>query len=533
VLQRIKQNSYKQRSDKKKTTLRLSRSAEHQNWLAGLTDNFRFQENFSVPNDITAQIEITKRDLEEVPVLDRNHKVVTARTKLENEPDLDAADKDLIWAALTVVRLNFQRLDSSASSPKRVSFQWEMNWKHTRAEVNQVCEASRLLGLSAREMRDAVVASIFSDAIKNRSNFLIHNIHGAQAAACSLSGFLPFDESGIQSMNRIIRAIKEHQVAPPEFMSEVVAAHIAFSLGFDLKHLSEWDGSPVKDEHGDIISDINNIRKKIANPFDKAHLKEDLQTINFTDQERLLLKEVNIYDWYVPHPDNEASKVSHAVIAGDHCINYNHPEGFAKIALLRGPDCDPLFQDDTIHTSLASAVASFSDSYRILRVEIQPMAISGLRRTKRSVERVTAIMRELFSGITYGGEDPTHKSGHKIVEQSLQRAEEKHEQLFDQRLDNVSGVSNDYKQKALQRIGDILQEWYDAEGDLPFEASDMNAPGDLRLPYWNAPLKYPPRLANGQPDHSCLSPSEQKQFCFAQRIREIAVELLRAEEWVF
>ncbi|MFX6027756.1 hypothetical protein ABTE84_20620, partial [Acinetobacter baumannii] len=83
-------------------------------------------------------------------------------------------------------------------------------------------------------------------------------------------------------------------------------------------------------------------------------------------------------------------------IAGDHCINYNHPEGFAKIALLRGPDCDPLFQDDTIHRSLASAVASFSDSYRILRAEIQPMAISGLRRTKRAVEKVTAIMRELF-----------------------------------------------------------------------------------------------------------------------------------------
>jgi hypothetical protein len=531
VLQRIKQNSDKQ--DKKKTTLRLSRSAAHQSWLAGLTDNFKFQEHFSVPNDIDIQMEITKRDLEEVPVLDRDRKVVNARTKLENDPDLDAADKDLIWTSLTVVRLNFQRLDSSTSNAKRASFQWEMNWKHTRAEVNQVCEASRLLGLSAREMRDAVVASIFSDAIKNRSNFVIHNIHGAQAAACSLSGLLPFDESGIQSMNRITRAIKEHQVAPPEFMSDVVSAHIAFACGFALKHLSEWDFSQAKDENSATISAINAIRKKIANPFEKAHLSKDLQTIDFTDEERSLLKAVNIEEWYVPHPENECSKVSHAVIAGDHCINYNHPEGFAKIALLRGPDCDPLFQDDTIHTSLASAVASFSDSYRILRVEIQPMAINGLRRTKRSVERVTAIMRELFSGIIYGGEDPNRKSGHRIVEQSLQRAEDKHAQLFDQRLDNFSGVSNDYRRKAFERVGDILQEWYDAEGELPFEASEMNAPGDVRLPYWNAPLKYPPRLASGQPDDSCLSELEQKQFAFAQRIREIAVELLRAEEWVF
>ena len=99
----------------------------------------------------------------------------------------------------------------------------------------------------------------------------------------------------------------------------------------------------------DMIATIKSIKKKIANPFDKTNLTPSLETIDFTPEERELLKDVNIEDWYVPHPENQSSKLSHAVIAGDHCINYNHPEGFAKIALLRGPDCDPLFQDDTIH----------------------------------------------------------------------------------------------------------------------------------------------------------------------------------------
>ena len=90
--------------------------------------------------------------------------------------------------------------------------------------------------------------------------------------------------------------------------------------------------------------------------------------------------------------------------------------------MLRGPNTDPLFHDDTIYTSLASAVASFSDSYKILRPEIQPMAIAGLRRTKTAVERVAAIMRELFSGIVYGGQDPDERSGLRSVEQAVDRA---------------------------------------------------------------------------------------------------------------
>ncbi len=60
------------------------------------------------------------------------------------------------------------------------------------------------------------------------------------------------------------------------------------------------------------------------------------------------LAEIGIEEWYVPHPDNVDSRIAHAVIAGDHSINYNHPEGFAKIALIRGPDTESIFEDPTV-----------------------------------------------------------------------------------------------------------------------------------------------------------------------------------------
>jgi hypothetical protein len=410
-----------------------------------------------------------------------------------------------------------------------------MNWKHTRAEVNQVYEAARLLNLDPEETRDAIIASIFSDAVKNRTNFLIHNIHGAQAAACGLSQLMRIDDApGKKSISRIVKAIKEHQVAPPQFMAQVISAQLCRIHGINPKKLLDWEvawsGSDESDQYIPIIKSIN---EKVSKPFETVNLTPDRERINFNQQERELLKDLSIEDWYVPHPESESSKISHVVIAGDHCINYNHPEGFAKIAMLRGPNTDPLFHDDTIYTSLASAVASFSDSYMILRPEIQPMAIAGLRRTKTAVERVAAIMRELFSGIVYGGENPDERSGSRSADQAVDRAKQKHPDLFNQDNSKMSALSKAYRRRALDGVGEILQSWFDVEGELPFQSGSQKTPGDLRLPYWNAPLTYAPRLPNGFYDVSKFSDLEERQYAFAQKIREIAVELLRSEEWVF
>jgi hypothetical protein len=532
----MKEVSAKQGSAARSSTRLRTQQFDKPDWLLTATDNFKFLESFRRPANLTEENELTRLDLEDVPVFDADtNEVLNARHKIERDQFLRSADKELIWSCLTLVRLNFQKLDSDASIDKASSYQWEMNWKHTRAEVNQVYEAARLLDLDPEETRDAMIASIFSDAVKNRTNFLIHNVHGAQAAASCLSQLMRVDEApGKKSINRIVKAIKEHQVAPPAFMAQVISAQLCRAKGINPKKLIDWEAAwMAADEQDKYVPLIKSICEKVARPFELSNLNSARDRIDFNSAEHELLLEVGIEDWFVPHPESESSKISHVVIAGDHCINYNHPEGFAKIAMLRGPNTDPLFHDDTIYTSLASAVASFSDSYKILRPEIQPMAIAGLRRTKTAVERVAAIMRELFSGIVYGGQDSSTRSGLRAVEEAVERARQKNPELFNEQTTKMSALSQDYHRRAMDCVGEILQHWFDVEGALPFENGSQKTPGDLRLPYWNAPLTYAPRLPNGFYDVSRFSDLEETQYAFAQKIRGIAVELLRAEEWVF
>ncbi len=506
---------------------------ERRNWLNKITDNFRFRETFVIADDLDAQIDETKNDLKEVPVIGDKQPVTNAYTKLENDRLLERQHKDLIWQCLALVRSNFARLDrSTVASDRGVRYQWEMNWKHTRAEIDQVYEAAQALSLPPQDTCNAIIASIFSDSIKNRTNFVIHNIHGSQGAAWVLSQLLPLeDKANVQMINAVVRAIKEHQVAPPGFMGKIVAVQICNAVGLSPQLLDAGQG-PIGS--ASTLETIRRIRAKIADPFNKYHLTNDLSRILFTHDELTLLNLINIRDWYVPHPENEESKIAHAVIAGDHSINYNHPEGFAKIALIRGPDTEALFEDPTIYHSLDSAVSSFADSFRVLRPEVQPMALSGLRRTKAAVERVTAIMRELFNGVAYGATDSS-RLGQYLLAKASQAAAEKQPQLFAARRRQQSPVGKEYNRKAIQRVAQILQNWFDTEGQIPFQSA-MNPHATqayAQLPYWNAPLQYPPRDAFGMPMVAALQPAERKQFAFADRIREIAVELLRAEEWVY
>jgi hypothetical protein len=508
-------------------------------WLDSLTGQGKFFNDFSLPDNLMQENEITKKDLEEVPVLDiERNQIINAKIKLEQDRFLNESDKELIWSCLSLVRLNFKRIANFAASNKpsseSASYQWEMNWKHTRSEVNQVYEAARLMHLDRDETRDAIIASIFSDAVKDRHNFLVHNIDGSKAAACALSQLLDRDSPQTKkTITRITRAIKEHQVAPPHFMAQVVAIQLFRLLDGNAKAISGAQASDVTDQNAETLQTINSLCAKISKPFLLTNLTANGQKINFNKKERRLLKDLQITDWFVPHPDRNKSKISKAVIAGDHCINYNHPEGFAKIALLRGPNTDPLFNDDTIYTSLASAVASFSDSYEVLTPEIQPMAIAGLRRTQKAVERVIAIMREIVNSIATDGISIFVDSKIDFSVRFVDQAKRKHPDLFKSTQPATSDLSEAHRSKAMAQAAKILQGWFELEGEVPFEVTEQKSPGDRRrLPYWNAPLAYAPRLANGYYDVSKFSDLEERQYAFAQKIREIAVELLRAEEWI-
>lgn len=504
---------------------------------AELTNHGAFTKFFAPVANMDSALSELERDLADVPVVDDNGTVTNPFSKISECSYLSDNDKRLIWHCMCVVREAFYRADESIAAGKSGGYQWNMNWKHTRAEVDQVLEASRLLMLDQQSTAEALLASIFSDSVKNRRNFITHNIDGAYGAAEVLFQFLnPASAADVSRVERIAQAVREHQIAPPEFMARATSIMLCQKLKvprFDARtYTAEQHTS--QDAHRGMRSTISSIYRKISEPFDKQHLSPDLHRIAFTDEERNILKEIGIEDWYVPHPDNADARTAHAVIAGDHSINYNHPEGFAKIALIRGPDTEAIFEDPTVLDSLYSAVNSFTDSFRVLLPEVQPMAIAGLRRTQLAVERVTAIMRELFSGVVVGPHERS-VTGFAKIEKAIERAHERHPELFTVDTNDVFSACEKNCERAIYRVSEILQQWLDEYGEIPFNQKNSMAaePGAAKLPFWNAPLLYPERDSNGSLNVSSLNELQQKQFYFAARIRDIAVELLRAEQWIY
>ncbi len=501
-----------------------------------LSDNYRWREILPPLVDESRSISALRADLADVPVLTSDGKVTNVYHKLESESLVQRQDRMSVWRCLALVREAFLQLESSADEGVK-GYQWNMNWKHTRAEVDQVYEACKILKLSSDETRDAIIASIFSDSIKNRGNFIVHNVHGSQAAALALSYFWDTEnEEHRRSLQRIVLAIKQHQIAPPEFMARTVAVLLARKLR--LGTFDQVVRSGMAEDHDETKHRyiVRSIYDKIGHPFKEENLTPDLARVNFTDEERDLLLQIGIEDWWVPHPKIASSKIAHALIAGDHSINYNNPDGFAKIALIRGPATEAVFEDATIYDSLESAMASFADSFNILLPEVRPLALRGIRRTHMAVTRVMRMMTELFSGVVEGPrEGAKNMKGSDLVAQALDRAKLKNPGLFDADTIYTSEAGQKYLDRSLERVGSLLEEWRTNFGEIPFSLRDTNhsEPGPGRLPFWNSPLKYPRRNENGQINIDSLTPYEQKQFAFAQRIREIAVELLRAEQWFF
>ncbi len=507
----------------------LSSPKEADEFLRLATDNFRWEDQMPRPVQLEKLRKDLKNDLANVPVLAGSGEVTNVFEKLDSDDFLSRSDKELIWNCMAVVREMLWQLEYGEGA-ESTGYQWNMNWKHTRAEVDQVYDASRLLDLPAKETRDALLASIFSDAIKSRKNFIIHNVHGAQAAVQALSYFIdPQKTSNRRSMERVARASMEHQIAPPEFMASIVGImlHHKHKLGKFNPTAPTGGGTGVKT--------VYSIFEKIRDPFNLSHVSDDLRRIDFSEPEREMLATIGIDEWHVPHPQDPGSKIGHAVIAGDHSINYNHPEGFAKIALLRGPDTESIFEDDTIHHSLESAVQSFTDSFRVIRPEVQGLAIRGLRRTKTSVERVASIMTELFNGVIIGPRQNGTMSGHDKIEQAVNRAHEKYPHLYAADVCALSEAGSRYVEQTYSLIGKIMDDWYKNHGSIPFNPKHLQVdePGPGKLPFWNHPLKYPERDEDGGAILASLNELETEQFLFAEKIREIAVELLRAEQWIF
>jgi hypothetical protein len=134
-------------------------------------------------------------------VLGADGKPTNLYEKIMRSDKLDAVQKERVLNALAEVKDAYRRIDAAvdAAAPPDSGARGyqDVNWKHTRAEVDQVLDAAAKMGLSPIETENAMLASIFSDSVKfpqgdphNKPNFLVHNMDGAKAAAEVLPRYL-------------------------------------------------------------------------------------------------------------------------------------------------------------------------------------------------------------------------------------------------------------------------------------------------------------------------------------------------------
>jgi hypothetical protein len=517
-----------------------------------LTDNHRFKEIVGIPENMDQAVLDLKTELRhEVPV-QHNGQLTNPYELVEADPLMTRQDKDLVWKTLATARESFLTMERKVddNSPAK-NYQWEMNWKHTRAEFGEAWEAAHhddaqrraqgLPGLTSQDIRDALITSMYSDHIKTpgpRSaggNFIIHNIHGSEAAAEVLSHLMnPNNPADMLSIERIVRGIKEHQVAPPLFMAQMATHAIAQELGIGT-YLRNSPAStttistPEGYKHSGVLASIYD---KIAEPYNPANLTADLTKINFTPEERVYTRKVGIEDWYVPHPENgDDSLMAKLVVAADHSINYNTPDGLAKFAFIRQPGKEVIFQDPTFGAALDTVTNSFKSSREVLDDQFKPIVDQKFERSMQARKRTELIMDNLFKQTP---EEQMSLDGQARLDKAMKSAAQQEPELFSTwQTPARSQAEADFMSAMRSRIGQKLDQWKQAQGLIPTfpDTPEMTADRVGKLPYWNYGLTYP-LISLGQASNlSTLTPLGIKQFEFAKVISGIGQELLRAEHW--
>ncbi|HEY9683481.1 MAG TPA: hypothetical protein V6C86_18025 [Oculatellaceae cyanobacterium] len=308
----------------------------------------------------------------------------------------------------------------------------EVNWIHTQGELGRVLESARANKLTSNEMEDAMLASMYSDSVKfgnpppagAKANFFTHHLDGAFAAedALSKAGFPK------ERIDGIVQAIKEHQVAPPEFMGGMyynlingeidklaaagtVSSEKISQMRATLQEMSESTGSKR------VISGIAHV-----NDVPKVQGPDGSFEVAFTDQQKELLKLGGIDRWSVPEdpharPDfkqlpkakQEALmsqyKVSQTLIDGDAIDNYATLGGASKIVALRRPG--GWFPDKTVWGALESVDDSFKDAYNVMSKEGKSVADANLL-TKNHIlhDEQTGIKAQMDEWLRSQGLDP-------------------------------------------------------------------------------------------------------------------------------
>jgi hypothetical protein len=334
---------------------------------------------FPPRGDLRHSMRALRDDLLAVRVLSLQGQVIDIHDKLLAEPILRPAQKQRILRVLAEVRDHYLRIDASFPADHRDRGYQMVNWKHTRAEIDQVLEAARLAHLGPSQTEDALLGSIFSDAVKVPGNFIVHNIDGSAASVDVLTRY--FDVRVGRNLGRvtaIATIIREHQVSPPAFMAGIVRTLVDKAT----KERGGYDGAVMA-----------SLTAKIRSPFEAPLVFDEGALIDFSPAERAVLALLGVEEWRVPHPSTPWYGPSRAVIDGDCLINYACPDGWAKIAAIRGPDTQPFFEDATVFDSLHTAKQSYDDALSVMSAPALPLAESGLARTRNAIRNVRDRMR--------------------------------------------------------------------------------------------------------------------------------------------
>jgi hypothetical protein len=310
-------------------------------------------------------------DLAQVMVRGPQGAPVSLLDKLNSHPGLSGPQKTRILDAVATVKAGFQQASSAVAGPPGYQ---DVNWKHTRLELDRVLDVATAHGLSPQDTESAILASAFSDSVKAPSNFLVHNVHGAQAALHVLSSSSP--PLSADQLEDVTRAILEHQVGPPFFMGQIAMRGALKAKG-------------VADDV------VDSVASKIASPA--QHAKDGAITFSAAEHDALAL--VGVPAWTVPGTGRHAA-ISAAVVDADSLVNYACPDGWAKLAALHGPDQPPFLQEPLLEHALtsmapghASAKKSFDDAKSVVSDASRPLYEAGLKRTEDAVKTVKAALQ--------------------------------------------------------------------------------------------------------------------------------------------
>jgi hypothetical protein len=295
-------------------------------------------------------------------------------TKLRSFPGLSSLQRERVLHVFAEVRQGYSRVGAAlADKPGGAAYQ-DVNWKHTRLEVDRLLDVAVSMKLSPEETETALLATLVSDAVKTPGNFLVHHVHGAQAALHLLSRLSPPPSSSL--LEDVARVTLEHQIGPPGFMAHVALRNALKGVGVD-------------------SGTIAGITTKVAAPLSPAHQTSDRTQLAFSPTEEAALAQVGLSGWMTPAEGSRHYRAARAVIDADSLVNYACPDGWAKLAALHGPDQPPFLREPRLVDGLlsqkpehASALKSYRDAQTVVSESSQKLYAGGLERTKLALDRI-------------------------------------------------------------------------------------------------------------------------------------------------